>query len=185
MVFFEAGALERGTGEAISFVLDPAGVEAPALCALRAHWEERRAGRLMPRRADISPWELRDHLRQIFMLDVLPDGDFRFRLIGTEITRTFGRDSTGKTVREVYGATAPARCADLIRLFRAVVETRRPVLSRSVLVGVRKEHVAYEAILMPLAEDGVSVNILVGAMRFILRPNGRLPSEPLRGGGHG
>jgi hypothetical protein len=153
-----------------SLTVDPPACDAPLLRALRDYWEAKRGRRAMPGRRDFDPAEIPSLLPHVFMLDVLPGGgDFRFRLLGSEITRRYGRDSTGKTLRDVYAVTSPTMFDQLTRLMTAVVESRRPVLSRSSLAAVSKDFVAYEAIHLPLSDDGQSVNIILGGTSFARR----------------
>src|SRR5215469_11693694 len=110
-----------------TLTVDPDNLASP-LRELRDYWASKCAGRAMPRRADIDPLDLPpQHMPYLSIIEVLPDtDDFRFRLLGTGITGRMGRDSTGKTVREVYAA---ADRAEGLRRFRsasrAVVRGRR------------------------------------------------------------
>ena len=64
----------------------------PLIKQLVAYWEKKRGMRLAPCRADVDPVELRMHLPNIFMVDVLDGGaDFRYRLIGAAIVAGLGR----------------------------------------------------------------------------------------------
>jgi len=76
---------------------------APMLPDLVAYWDAKRAARLAPPRAAIDPLDIPKHLQHLFMLDVVDSGrDFRLRLIGTEIVRGLGRDSTGQYFSELF-----------------------------------------------------------------------------------
>jgi hypothetical protein len=76
---------------------------APMPRDLVSYWDAKRAGRLAPPRASIDPLDIPMHLPHRFMLDVVGSGgDFRFRLIGTEIVRGLGRDSTGRYFSELF-----------------------------------------------------------------------------------
>lgn len=159
--------------QTLSCIIDPDVIDAPALIAVKSYWDEKRGARAMPRRSDIDPHELRDHLGHIFMMDVLGPAEFRFRLLGTGITGRYGRDSTGKTVREVYAKSDPALFEAMTGLFVAVTETHRPVLSRGTLTAVGKDFVAYDSIQLPLSDDGQRVNMIIGATRFIAERRAR------------
>lgn len=131
--------------------------------ALYAYWRgKRRHGGLLPARADIDPVDLRDLLPRLALIDVLRDtGElaFRYRLTGTEIVDRFGRDPTGKRFEELYHGdylqTANAT-------YREVVETGRPHTSDRVYPLVPgREYMCYDRLLLPLASDGVTVDMVM------------------------
>jgi hypothetical protein len=131
--------------------------------ALYAYWcsKRRQDGRL-PARADIDPVEMRALLPRLALIDVLRDGDrlaFRYRLTGTEIVDRAGRDPTGKRFEELYSGdylkTAHAT-------YREVVETGRPHTSDRVYPLVPgREYMSYDRLLLPLASDGSTVDMVM------------------------
>jgi hypothetical protein len=160
----------------LCFTVDPVTVDGPATAAVLAYWQQKRGRRPMPTRADIEPLELRPILRHVFMIDVLPgEAEFRFRLLGTAITERYGRDSTRKTVRDVYADADPAFTAWYTAMLVAVKDSRRPVLAAGPMLMVRKDFVSFRALHLPLSDDGVTVNVIFGATDFTqqLRVDGR------------
>jgi len=140
------------------------------------YWNAKHGAKAMPRRADIDPLELRRHLPYLSIFEVLPGAaDFRFRLLGTEITGRFGRDSTGRTMREVYGQTYPEVLQWMLDFCTSVVTQKRPVLSHGTLRPVGKDFIVFETLHLPLSEDGERVSMLFGRTRFITPEN----KEPL------
>jgi hypothetical protein len=136
---------------------------------VRDYWNAKRGTRKMPPRADIDPFELRRHLPFLSLIEVLPNAtDFRFRLLGTEITRQLGRDSTGKTVREVYTTADPELRQWLLDTCASVVARKCPVLGRGTLRAVAKDFIIFETLHLPLSEDGEAVNMLFGRTRFLV-----------------
>lgn len=122
-------------------------------------WERQRADRAMPRRADLTPELLHDHLGWIVLLDVEHEPQrFRYRLIGTRITEVAGRDSTGTYLDELY---APDIYEVAISSFRKVLARRRPVRAHGWLRHAEKGHLAFEAIDMPLSEDDETVSMIM------------------------
>ena len=153
----------------LSFILvDPAAVTQPVLRPVLDYWEQKRAGRAMPRRQDIEPAELKAYLPHISLVEPLPGGDFRYRLVGSAITERYGRNSTGKTFREIY-PDRPDIALWLTRVMEAVVAHRRPVLATGSLGAVGKEHVLSEALLLPLSDDAGNVTTIFGATRYSMR----------------
>lgn len=153
-----------------SLTVDPGDLTSP-LREVRDYWASKRGGRAMPRRADIDPLDLPPpHMPFLSILEVLPDTqDFRFRVIGTGITERLGRDSTGKTVREVYAAADHETREWMLETYQAVVTHRRPVFKRGTLRMVQKEFVDFEAVHLPLSDDGERVSMLFGRTHFLDR----------------
>lgn len=62
----------------------------PATQALYAYWNEVRGDRTAPRRLDIQPARIADHLLDTFILERIDGVGFRFRLAGTRVAARFG-----------------------------------------------------------------------------------------------
>jgi hypothetical protein len=134
------------------------------LADIAAYWTGKCAGRAMPARADICPFELRRHLTGLILLDVVgAPPRFRKRLVGSAIVAKEGRESTGhwldETVRE------DIREAVLAQHLEAV-EGRRMSCYTVTFLGRDDKNYCYERLLLPLAADGEMVNMLFGAVRF-------------------
>jgi len=173
------------------------------LVAIYDYWNRERAGRWMPARADIDPTEIGPLLPNVFMVDVSHDPlRFRYRLIGTAIVNFVGRDFTGRAIDEAtYGESA----AFLQQILKLTVETREPVgLKGNVFYIAGREWVGVEGILLPLASDGRTVDIVMAGyvavdrtaaepppppgaarrgFRILPRPVIRRPGDRSRGGG--
>ena len=148
-------------------VVDPELTDAPMLQALKSYWDAKRGARRMPRRADIDPLELRPHLGNLVMIDVLAAGDdFRYRLIGTNIVNQHGRDATGKCVRELYERADPVIFDWSMTVLRAVVANRLPVRASNRLRMVNRDYTASDQLHLPLSEDGATVNMILSESRF-------------------
>lgn len=154
-------AAVSATGVVTDLELD---VQNPGLQTLLDYWQEKRGDRPMPARADIDPLEFRGVLPQVLIAEVHHAPlRFRWRLIGTDVTKTLGRDQTGKWFADIYRG-------DVLTAFNAALELsvvmRRPI--RFVGRGgfVAKEHMDYEGVHMPLSDDGETVNMILMAARF-------------------
>lgn len=135
-------------------------IESPLLRQLHRYWLSRCRDGDLPARADIEPTMIKGCLGSVFLAVAVPEkNDFRFSLIGTTIVQYLGADNTGRLVSEVYGDPG-------LRLYGAVRDGARPMRISGVLDWRRKEHMAYEAVLMPLADDGRTVDRLMGGMAF-------------------
>lgn len=135
--------------------------------ALLAYWTAKRGARAVPRREDIDPIELKDHLPSLFMLDVLDAGrDFRYRLVGTTIAEMSGRDVTGAKLSTLYEAY-PDALAKIATLFAPVIAERRPVFARgTVFWRPERDFRRFEAGYFPVSSDGETVDIILSEIRF-------------------
>ncbi len=134
----------------------------PRITALWHYWEGLRGRRAMPSRADLDPADVRRLLPNLFLVDVGATAeDLRWRLMGTEVVRLFGRELTGQAVGAGMGPTAG-------RLMRArfafVARTARPAHATGTMQAERNAHAPFERLLLPLSADGVRVDMLVGAL---------------------
>ena len=130
-----------------------------------AFWESIRAGRPMPGRADIDPSEIVGILPCVFLLDVRPEPlDFRYRLIGTKMSNNINRDHTGSCMSEIEHQRAPSR---IWTACERVVTHRVPLSSDTPYVGKLHEFKTTEDLIMPLSEDGKTVNMLFVTADFL------------------
>ena len=149
-------------------VVDPDPIDEPMLRSLKAYWDRKRGVRPMPRRADVDPLELRPHLGNLVMIEALPDlDDYRYRLIGTNVAGRHGRDSTGKTVRELYEQADPIVFDWSMAVLNATVANQRPVRATNRLRMVDRDYVASDQLHLPLSEDGKSVNMILCEVLFV------------------
>ncbi len=135
------------------------------LVDIEAYWVAKRAGRAMPSRADICPFELRGHLPNLILLDVVgAPPRFRKRLVGSAIVAKEGFDSTGRwldeTVREDIRDTVLAQ-------HREAVEGRGMSCYTVSFLGKDGKIYRYQRLLLPLSADGETVNMLFGAVLFL------------------
>jgi len=126
-------------------------------------WESRRAGRIGPKRDEISPAPLRSVLASTFIIDVVDGGrDFRFRFAGDRIIQFMGRRFAGMLLSELTGSPF---FDSMHAMYSGCVAAKAPVGS-----GIRqasypgKEFLEIEAMVLPLSEDGVDVTHLFGAL---------------------
>lgn len=149
--------------------IDPQNLQNPVLAFLKDYWDRKRGKRAMPARGDIRPSEMKEHLRWIILLDVLPGAeDFRLRTVGTRVTEYFLTDSTGKTVTDAF-----ARYGD--DAVRAILATHRKVARDAVALRVYggagmfgRAFLDFDALYLPLSGDGTSVNMILSAFTFDL-----------------
>lgn len=147
--------------------IDPKKLDHPVLAAVKAYWDDKRGERLMPSRAEIDPIELREHLGWILLLDVIGDyADFRFRLIGTKVTRYFFTDTTGKTVTEAFARFGPAAVNGVLAVYRKTARDCIPMRAYGDAGWLGQAFYDFDALYLPLSDDGVTANKILSAFTF-------------------
>lgn len=137
------------------------------LAALLQYWRNLKSnGRLPSRRTlDLAaiPSDLVPHF---FVYDVSRDPlDYRMRLAGSMLCATVGYEMRGRTFDEIH----PADQAAAIREeFDRVVRSGRPHYAERSAQWLPDRELAYRRLLLPFAEDGVTVDSLAGASLFEL-----------------
>lgn len=140
----------------------------------------------MPRRDEIDILDIARLTPNVMMVDVIDQGrDFRYRYVGTRLVDLYGRDVTGARVGDMPEGKLRDRILDQ---FQEVVRTLAPDYRRIVFNSPDlKERfmptfgaasgrfnmldvAAYEAVTLPLGEDG-RVDILLLGIRQILQPD--------------
>ncbi|HEX7775459.1 MAG TPA: PAS domain-containing protein [Parvibaculum sp.] len=154
--------LETATSET-----NPTRFEHQTLATVKAYWDEKRGSRRMPSRADINPADLKEHLGWISLLDVLPGfADFRFRLVGTKVTRYFRAESTGKTASETFAPFGPGVVKGIIAVYRKTARDQVPVRAYGDAGWLGAAYQKFEALYLPLSDDGITCNIILSTFIF-------------------
>ncbi|HKR18700.1 MAG TPA: PAS domain-containing protein [Stellaceae bacterium] len=137
----------------------------PVLGSALAYWESKCGSRLIPDRRDIDATEILPSLLPYLQLTerVEATGRIRYRLIGTGIVNAHGADLTGKYMDEIYSGE---RMRYVEANYRAVCESQRPVLVVNRYHSTRPVSLVCHRLLMPLANDGVTIRLFLTAMRF-------------------
>lgn len=150
----------------------------PELKGLLDIWNEKRGGRQMPARADLDPLDFPAHLGHLFIVDVeSAPRRFRYRLIGTEITKIVHRDVTGRYLEEVYEGQ---HLVALTEFFSRVLIERMPLRIYCLTGHPRNPVYAYDCVLLPLSADGDTVNKILGELRFTTERPGEKRYERTR-----
>jgi hypothetical protein len=143
-------------------VSEPASSPIADLRLRQAHdyWRRKAASRAMPRRTDIDPTEIPKLLPDVMLVDVLPEGRYRYRLISTENTQAHGINATGRYLDEVL--PGPEYKDHVIALYDECVGARRALYSECLFMAPqqRAPERHTEVLFMPLAEDGETVNMV-------------------------
>lgn len=114
------------------------------------YWEQlRHTGADIPLASAVSPFDLKPALGHVVLIDVLEDGwDGQFRVYGTKVAETYGRDMTGRRVSEIDGGNYVS--VFFRALYRAAWLRREPFFTHH----FPPPHVAVESwqrVALPLA----------------------------------
>ncbi len=128
-------------------------------------------GRL-PGRQHIAPEDIVPLLSRLWILDVFRDPlRFRYRLVGTDITRSVQRELTGQWLDEAQPELM--RNASLRDRYRFMLTTGQATWRRGQTLWYRDPtHRIVENCLAPLAADGVTVDKII-AVSVQFDANGR------------
>jgi hypothetical protein len=136
------------------------------LVALHRYWDERRAGRFAPSRADIAPTDIPKLLPYLLLIDIVPGPRYRYRLVGTEVERMFGVKMTGRHIDEIMRG----EYLDFIDgLYRALDEARSPVYSENTYGD---HSFRTNRLMLPLSSDGVAIDKVLAGQVFHRRSAG-------------
>ncbi|MBT3371592.1 MAG: PAS domain-containing protein [Rhodospirillaceae bacterium] len=128
-------------------------------------WRQARGPRAMPARADMDPLSMpRQLLPNIFLLEVHQAPQrFRFRLVGTAVVAMLGEDWTGKFVDELRQANQQVTDQYVETLKRREPTEFHNEYSKYDPSVQRKRLMHYRRLLLPMSDDEVTVNMLLGA----------------------
>jgi hypothetical protein len=151
----------------VSVAFDPPRSSKPALAFLQDYWEKKRGSRAMPSRADINPAEMKAHIRAIVLVDALPDlNDFRYRMIGSDVTEHMLGDATGKTLREAFARYGEAATEGAVAGYAHVARNKVAMRLHGSAAWLHQPHLDFDSIHLPLSDDGKTVNMILSAVVF-------------------
>jgi hypothetical protein len=159
----ELGA-ERTFGNDI--IMSAAECTSSRVRALYDYWERIRGDRTMPRRQDIDPVDIWSLLPYVHLSEwhTNPDGVF-FRIAGTEIVATAGREFRGRWLSDVD--TNEADLEQIMALYYRVVATRVPIFGRTDSSTLRLGVEFFEWVLCPLSDNGKTVTHFLGLEDYV------------------
>lgn len=136
----------------------------PLVRRLYDYWRSIAPPGRLPGRQHVAPEDIAPLWSRMFLLDVSRNPlRYRYRLCGTGVVRSLEREVTGGWLDEVH----PQLIADpdARGRLRFVVETGHPTWRRGPTICARDpEHRTIEGCIVPLAADGVTVDMLMGVV---------------------
>jgi hypothetical protein len=142
---------------------------APPVRPLYDYWRQECGGGLPVPKQKIDALALPlGLLPNILLVDVLSDPpDFRYRLIGTEITRFVGRDSTGRLLSEIpYPENVGER---ITKIYSAVAHAGEVLYVEDPADWASKDFVQMATLLLPATSDGRQIDLIFGAVMAVSR----------------
>ena len=131
----------------------------PNILRVHQYWVDKRAGRTLPSRGDVDPFELRFALGYICLVDVVrtPALRFKFRLDGSKLSSLTGFDLTGKFADEL----PEGEYRDfMIDVYRRSIEARTPLFFRH-REEWQQSAMFMESVTLPLGADGETVDTIM------------------------
>jgi hypothetical protein len=124
----------------------------------------------LPGRQHFDPLAIYALLPGIWLLDVQHEPfRLRYRLVGTEAVEAIGTEVTGQWMDDVHPAVS--QTPGYLDRYRAVVEEKIPSWRRGTpQLWTNKRYGTLENMVVPLAHDGVTVDILVALTVFHAQP---------------
>jgi hypothetical protein len=143
----------------------------PKIRRIHDYWQSLRpAEDMLPGRQHFDPLAVAPLLPNLRLIDVQRRPlRFRYRLVGTRIVDAHARDLTGLWLDEVHPEFTPG--SDLYREYIGVIESGRPSHRRGepIFIVNADKFAELERILLPLAQDGRTVDMLLAATVFLNR----------------
>lgn len=127
-------------------------------------WATINGGRMPPRKS----FDILDHrpvVASLFVTDVLPTGEFRFRIFGEDIIRIIGRNRTGELVKHADKGEYGHELYEYYRSVAAGRVCRKCTGTLKFAIGGARR---FESIDCPLAdESGEKVSAIIGVMDVV------------------
>ncbi|HEY7687056.1 MAG TPA: PAS domain-containing protein [Dongiaceae bacterium] len=148
----------------------------PRIADFYRYWEGKRGARRMPSRADMVPAEMKIFLPGIVLVAVQYNPmRLKYRLVGTREVEYRGYDPTGKDVAEHFAGSSQH---EVLRNYELVIESRSFVYDEDCLLSA--DHTFQEAgtLLLPLSDDGETVNMVIVYNHYRLLTAGASQPKP-------
>ena len=145
-------------------ITESAGFASKKVKGLYDWWVGANDGR-MPRRRQFDVLDHKPIVANLFVVDVLPEGEFRFRLMGEDVIQILGRNRKGELVgranRGEYGH-------ELAAYYESIVAGRACRKCTGSLVFATRGLRRFESIDCPLSDDSAEqVTAIIGVMDLI------------------
>lgn len=134
----------------------------PSLARFLALWETKRGGRRMPTRRDFGHEDLWPWMGLLNLVRV-EGGDGRFLVFSETSARVYGREMTGKTMRQFNPASL---AASAIEAHRALMAGGGVPMFMRVAGPFENRELQWTRLATPLSEDGRHIDRYFVALHF-------------------
>ncbi|MFB2553268.1 PAS domain-containing protein [Ensifer soli] len=131
------------------------------------YWNDLRGTRKAPYRQEVEPAGIRGILPDLFILEMRPEADLRFRLAGTHVCALFGRELRGTTFDSLWRADETKR---VNRVAAEVMTEATPIVLSATALSMTREPLQTELVLLPLASPDGEIDRIIGAIAPLSRP---------------
>jgi hypothetical protein len=147
---------------------DPDDIDNPILSFFLNYWRSRKGSNPLPLNSQFVPQEVRGYLPWVVVGEALPGyEDFRYRVVGTNVTQYFLSDATGKTIREAFADQGEQWQTDTIKLNQYACRTRVPFrMMAPETVSGDKYFPEYDVLYLPYSSNGSDVDRVIKAFTF-------------------
>jgi hypothetical protein len=135
---------------------------APCITNLHSYWQRQKGNKGCPSRSDIRPKDLTSFLPHVFLVDVLDEANFRFRLAGSHFCELTNRRMAGDVIEAIF---PDMFCAEVRRAWQQASQGAT-VLGRGQVWIPAKDFLQWEGIVLPLSQSGQDIDTLVGVIEF-------------------
>lgn len=144
------------------------------LLLLYGYWQKKNKNGCLPGRKDIDPVDMRQFLAHTALIDIVGDATspkFRFRLVGTHIVDVHGSELTGQFIDELDIGDS---WHDALALCHYTTENGKPAFQTGEYLRKHDDaRFGFERLMLPLAGDGRSVDMLLVGANLTRLPNNR------------
>jgi hypothetical protein len=134
---------------------------------LYEYWNGLRGGQPAPQRGEVDPTFLRRILADTFILELAPDGAWRYRLAGTRICNAYCREMRARDFLADFTADDRERLSPMMD---TLALRASPVIMTLDASSGRGQRVRFECLLLPLRNVGPRFERIVGVLAAIEKP---------------
>lgn len=110
---------------------------------------------------------MKKHIRAIVLVEALPDlTDFRYRMIGSDVTEHILGDAAGKTVREAFVRYGHKAVDGAVAGYARVARNHVAMRLYGSAAWLLQPHLDFDSLHLPLSDDGVTANMILSAVAF-------------------
>jgi len=154
--------------------IDPSEIENISLRKGLELWNRKRADRRMPARAEITPRDMAEFLRNVVLVRVLDGGkEFEFRIVGDAIVVVQGAAFQGMNTKEI-DQQVPGYGSALREVYKRLCARGEPQAFRGPAQnGPSGKPFFHESLLLPLGADGETADHILVIGIYSFGPGGK------------